>query len=180
MTDPNTPAPDGQQPADPPTYSAPAADPVYSAPPADATYAPPAAPAYGENAYAAPAYNAAPQYNGGYQAPIAVPGRTMGIVALVLAIIPGTQLIGLILGIVALVQSRKAGQKNGVALAAIIVSAVLIVIGIIIAIALFSWIAGQGTDLLNQVAQCEQDPSGSIIFNGVTIPCQEFLDQYNR
>ena len=37
--------------------------------------------------------------------------------------------IGLILGIVALVQSRKAGHKNGWAVAAIIISAVLIVLG---------------------------------------------------
>ena len=57
------------------------------------------------------------------------PGRTLGIVAFVLSFF--AQLIGLILGIVALVQSKRAGQKNGWAVAAIIISSVLMVIGII-------------------------------------------------
>lgn len=183
MTDPNTPAPGAQPPAEPPVYTAPAADPAYTppaAPPAAPAYgeyaaAPPAAPAYADNAYAA-----APAYPSGGPAP-AAPGKTLGIVALVLAIVPiGLQLVGLILGIVALVQSRKAGQKNGIALAAIIVSAVLIVVGVIAAIALISWFATQGTDLVNQVTQCQSDPTGSVIFNGVTITCQELLEQSNR
>ena len=44
----------------------------------------------------------------------------------------------IILGIVALVQSRKAGAKNGFAVAAIIISSVLMVIGIIIAVVLIA------------------------------------------
>ncbi|MDT0181209.1 DUF4190 domain-containing protein [Microbacterium sp. ARD31] len=132
---------------------------------------PPAPPAYEAPAYSnAPQYNAAP--SGG-----STPGRTMAIVALILAIIPGTQVIGLILGIVALVQSRKAGAKNGLAIAAIIVSVVimiLVVVVIIIAVAAFQ--ASGGGDLVSQVNACLDDPSGTVTFQGVTMTCQELLE----
>ncbi|AZS43342.1 DUF4190 domain-containing protein [Microbacterium oleivorans] len=125
---------------------------------------PPAPPAY-----EAPAYGNAPQYSG---APAAgpKPGRTMGIVALILAIIPFTQLIGLILGIVALVQSRKAGAKNGLALAAIIVSIVLMIVGIIIFFALV-WppIAAGMT--------CASDPTAIVNVYGVDVPCSQVMEQ---
>ena len=64
-------------------------------PPVNPQTPPPAAPPpYQQSGYAA-----APAYNGGPAASTAVPGRTLGIVALVLAIVPvGLQLIGLILG----------------------------------------------------------------------------------
>ncbi len=58
------------------------------------------------------------------------PGKTLGIVALVLAFF--VQLLGLILGIVALNQSKKAGYSNGPAKAAIILSIVFMVLGLII------------------------------------------------
>lgn len=132
---------------------------------------PPAPPAYEAPAYGnAPQYNAAP--SGG-----STPGRTMAIVALILAIIPGTQVIGLILGIVALVQSRKAGVKNGLAIAAIIVSVVLLIIGIIVVIALISFAASVGGDLMTQVNACLQDPTGSVTYQGMTYTCQELLEQ---
>ena len=132
---------------------------------------PPAPPAYEAPAYSnAPQYNAAP--SGG-----STPGRTMAIIALILAIIPGTQVIGLILGIVALVQSRKAGAKNGLAIAAIIVSVVLLIIGIIIVIALISFAASVGGDLMTQVNACLEDPTGSVTYQGMTYTCQELLEQ---
>ena len=132
---------------------------------------PPAPPAYEAPAYSnAPQYNAAP--SGG-----STPGRTMAIVALILAIIPGTQVIGLVLGIVALVQSRKAGVKNGLAIAAIIVSVVLLIIGIIIVIALISFAASVGGDLMTQVNACLEDPTGSVTYQGMTYTCQELLEQ---
>ncbi|OAH49911.1 DUF4190 domain-containing protein [Microbacterium oleivorans] len=132
---------------------------------------PPAPPAYEAPAYSnAPQYNAAP--SGG-----STPGRTMAIVALILAIIPGTQVIGLILGIVALVQSRKAGAKNGLAIAAIIVSVVLLIIGIIVIIALVSFAASVGGDLMTQVNACLEDPTGSVTYQGMTYTCQELLEQ---
>lgn len=188
MSDPQNPTSSGDQnpapqpPAaeQPPAYQPPAAD----QPPA---YQPPAyeQPAYQapEQPAAAPAY-AAPAYpTEGYGAPQpANPGRTMGIVALVLAIVPiGLQLVGLILGIVALVQSKKAGQKNGMALAAIIVSSVLIVLGIIagiVAVALFASAIG---DLNSQVEACMANGgTGYIEIWGQQLSCEEVLNQAGR
>jgi len=106
-----------------------------------------------------------PAYGGPAQATI--PGKTLGIVAFVLAVVPvGLQLVGLILGIVALVQSRKAGHKNGWALAAIIVSAVLLVltiIGIIIAVS----VAGAAT--AEYLRLCAEYGSGVHTIEGVQV-----------
>ncbi|MEO7005537.1 MAG: DUF4190 domain-containing protein [Terrimesophilobacter sp.] len=60
------------------------------------------------------------------------PGKTLGIVGLILAFV--FTLAGLICSIIALTQSRRAGYKNGIALAGVIVSGAFIVIGILIAI----------------------------------------------
>lgn len=119
MTDPHNPAAQNPSGGD----AAPATPP---APPAYGEYAtPPAAPAYGEyaptapagppapdaNAYQQPAYAQAPAYAPGAPAPgAAVPGKTLGIVAFVLSFF--VQLIALILGIVALVQSKKAWSQQ--------------------------------------------------------------------
>ena len=58
------------------------------------------------------------------------PGRTMGIVGLILAIF--CNLIGLVVSIIAYNRSKTAGYKNNIALAGIIVGAVLFVIGLIV------------------------------------------------
>jgi len=98
---------------------------------------------------AAPQYQAAPPVAPQYQAaPASVPGKTLGIVGLILAFL--APVIGLILSIVAKVQSRKAGVPNGIATAGIIVGAILTVIYIIfIAIAIAGAVAlvGQCADL---------------------------------
>lgn len=63
----------------------------------------------------------------------------MGIVAFILSLFITfffVQSVGLVLGIVALVQSKKAGHSNRWAVAAIITSAVLMLITIIVAIVL--------------------------------------------
>ncbi|GAA3035289.1 DUF4190 domain-containing protein [Microbacterium dextranolyticum] len=166
MTDPNTP---GQNP-----------QPTPPTPPAYGEYAttPPAAPDAAAPAYSAPAYASAPAYNGNGAPGAPIPGKTLGIVALIVAIF--FNVIGLILGIVALVQSKKAGHKNGPALAAIIVGAVLFVIGVIVLIAVISWFATSGADLVTQVNACLDDPSGSIVYQGVTMSCQEVLERSNR
>jgi hypothetical protein len=70
-------------------------------------------------------YQATPQ-------PAADPGNTLGLVGLILAIIPCTSTIGLVLGIVAYIISRRAGFQNGKALAGIIVGAAWIVLGFIL------------------------------------------------
>lgn len=64
------------------------------------------------------------------------PGKTLGIVGLVVAIF--FNLIGLIISAIAYSQSKKAGVKNTPALIGIIVGAVLLVLGIVGGIALFS------------------------------------------
>lgn len=69
------------------------------------------------------------------QTPVAgtdYPGKTLGIVGLILAIF--FNLIGLIISAVALNQSKKAGFKNGPAKAGVIVGAILLGLGIIFTI----------------------------------------------
>ncbi len=65
------------------------------------------------------------------------PGRTLGIVGLILSIVCGG-LIGLIVSLIAFNMSKKAGYKNNIALAGIIVGAVVLVIWIISSIAYYS------------------------------------------
>lgn len=73
-------------------------------------------------------------------APVAEnPGKTLGIVALVLAFF--FSLVGLILGIIANNQSKAVGMTNGPAKAAIILSIIFMVLGLIIGIAYFAFIA---------------------------------------
>lgn len=167
----------------------PPSDPSSRPQPAPSAYEPPPyeAPAYEAPAYQAPAYAgseyaAAPPAPYGAPAQQSVPGRTLGIVAFVLAIVPiGLQLVGLILGIVALVQSRKAGAKNGWALAAIIVGAVLLVVGVIVAIVLIAAFAGAAGDLSSQIQAClDNGGTGTIEFQGVVMSCEELLEGANR
>lgn len=162
MTDPQNP---GQNPAEPtppgsgtppPAYSPePTPPPAYSAPP-------PAAPAYGQQPYAA-----APPATYGAPVQQTIPGRTMGIVAFILSFF--IQLIALILGIVALVQSRKAGHKNGFAVAAIIISSVLMVIGVIIFIAVVIPLIALSTEVF-QACQAV-DFSGTVTVGGIPVDC---------
>lgn len=61
--------------------------------------------------------------------PADYPGKTLGIVGLILAII--MPLVGLIISIVAQSQSKKAGYPNKMAKVGVIVGAILVVLGII-------------------------------------------------
>jgi len=70
-------------------------------------------------------------------APAVVPGKTLGIVGLILAFIGPVALLGLILSIVAKVQSKNAGVKNTPATAGIIVSIIVIVGTILIYVLVF-------------------------------------------
>lgn len=120
---------------------------------------------------AAPAYSSAPPAPAGAPAPGApVPGRTLGIVALVVAIF--FNVIGLILGIVALVQSKKAGHKNGFAVAAIIVGAVLTVLGIIVLSIVIAGLAAAGGFATEALQACQAvDFTGTVTVQGVTVDC---------
>lgn len=93
-----------------------------------------------------------------------VPGKTLGIVALILAFF--VQIVGLILGIVALVQSRRAGVKNTPAVWAIVLSSVFMVIGIIIAVVLATATAGALAS-----ACAELGPGIHELADGTTITC---------
>ncbi|QCQ15565.1 DUF4190 domain-containing protein [Microbacterium sp. RG1] len=148
MTDP-TGSPENTPPV-PPAY--PAAPPAYpTAPPAYETASPAAGQVPGPPTPGAP-----------------VPGRTLGIVALILAFF--AQLIGLILGIVALVQSRKAGVRNLPAVWAIILSAVFMVIGIIVGIIFIVSFAGA---LQQAIEYCSSNPDGVYQISGVTQYCDD-------
>lgn len=129
-------------------------------PPAYETPGYPAAPP------AAPAYNA-----GGYAAAPAgpVPGKTMGIVAFILSFF--FQLLALILGIVALVQSKKAGRSNGFALAAIIISVVLMIVGAILIVAFV-------IPTFSAAATCAADPTAIVTLWGVEVPCSQVTSGY--
>ena len=59
------------------------------------------------------------------------PGKTLGLVGMILAIIPCTALIGLILSIVAFVMSRRIGIQNQKAMIGIIIGAIWLVLSII-------------------------------------------------
>lgn len=135
-------------------------DPNNPSAPQPPAYQPPAYPASSDPSYGAPA--------------AAAPGKTLGIVAFVLALVPvGLQLIGLILGIVALVQSKKAGRGNGFAIAAIIIGAISVVVGLIVTFAVI-------VPSLNAATTCLNDPTAVVQVWGVDLSCQEVLEQSNR
>ncbi|MFF3066260.1 DUF4190 domain-containing protein [Oerskovia sp. NPDC057915] len=147
----------------------------YGAPQDPAAGQAPQAPQYGAPAPGAPQ---APQYGApqapapqgyGAPAPTTDPGKTLGIVGLVLSILGCTSLIGLILSIVALNKSKKAGYKNGIALAGIIVGAVLFV-GLVIWL-IFAFVVGGAmvTDLLEA---CKGVSSGdTVVWEGQQVVC---------
>jgi hypothetical protein len=150
VSDPQNP----NQPTPPPAYRPPAAE---SPPPAYS-----AAPGYGQQPY-----QAAPPPAYGAPATPTIPGRTMGIVAFILSFF--VQLAGLIVGIIALVQSRKAGYKNGWALAAIIISSVLLVVSIIVGVFL---IIGFGAAAAEYARLCsELGPGTHELSSGANIVC---------
>lgn len=92
------------------------------------------------------------------------PGKTLGLVGLILAF--PLQLIGLIVSIVALRKSKKAGFKNPAAIWGIIVGLVgTITVAIIIAVAVAAISA--------TAAFCADNGPGVFDNNGVTITCGE-------
>ncbi len=145
---PSSPAPSTPAPGEPapPTTPIPAAPPVYGDQPA-APAQPPAAPPYGQP-YGQPSAPGAPGVPGqpAYAAPAygspmpgqSEPGKGMAITALILSFICCLDVVGIILAVVVLVQSRDGRNRGkGLAIAAIIIgvitliaTVVLVVIGI--------------------------------------------------
>lgn len=93
---------------------------------------------------------------------VASDGKTLGIVALIVSFF--ISLLGLILGLVARSQSKKAGVKNTPATVAIVLS-ILFLIGTIIAIVV--GVAGSAALL----SQCADLGPGVHEVNGVTYTC---------
>ena len=73
-------------------------------------------------------------------------------------------------------QSKKAGRKNGLALAAVIIGAVLIVVGIIVWIVALSSLAAVGGTAA-EAAQACMDGATSVEVLGQTVSCDEVLAQ---
>ncbi|MDF9878440.1 DUF4190 domain-containing protein [Cellulosimicrobium cellulans] len=145
----------------------PSGPPAYGAPQPGQPQQPPQAPQYG--APQAPQYNAPQGGTPGYSAPAQDPGKTMGIVGLVLSFLGCLSIVGLILSIVALNKSKKAGYKNGVALAGIIVGAVVLVLTVIGSIVFFSTVGAVTQEVLDA---CSGQPSGTVVeVRGEAVTC---------
>ena len=98
-------------------------------------------------------------------APATVPGKTLGIISILLTVPLGLSLIGLILGIVARGQSKKAGFKNTPATVGIVLG----ILGIIATVIIIVVVAGGAAAL---AGQCAELGSGvHELDNGVTITC---------
>lgn len=93
------------------------------------------------------------------------PGRVLGIVGLILAIL--VSIVGLIISIVARRKSSQAGFKNGIALAGIIVG-IVTTIGTIIVVILFGVLANAS---INAAQQCKGHPGQPITVSGQPFTC---------
>ena len=162
MSTPDQPDQTPQQPGGPP-----AGPPASGAPPPGAPPPPPPAPQYG--APQAPQYGAPQAGAPSYAAPGQDPGKTMGIVGLVLSFLGCLSIVGLILSIVAFNKSKKAGYKNGLALAGIIVGAIVLVLTIIGSIVFFSTVGAVTQEVLDA---CSGVPSGTVVeVRGEPVTC---------
>ena len=140
---PEPPAPDSSNPGVPPA----------------ATPPPPPAPVWDTAPRAVP--NAA--QNAGYPAATPTPpGRVLSIVGLVLAFLIAP--VGLIISIVALVKSNKAGQPKGLAIAGIVIGAVVTIFWVILLIVLFAALAAL-------FGMCAELGQGVWEVDGVTYTC---------
>ena len=160
------PQPGGTPPSGPPAYGAPQPGEPQQ-PPQAPQYGAPQAPQYG--APQAPQYSAPQAGAPGYSAPAQDPGKTMGIVGLVLSFLGCLSIVGLILSIVAFNKSKKAGYKNGLALAGIIVGAIVLVLTIIGSIVFFSTVGAVTQEVLDA---CSGVPSGTVVeVRGEPVTC---------
>ena len=137
----------------PPTPPANPTPPSTPAPPPVPPTAPPAAPPPAPQA----AMPMQPVPAGGED-----PGKGMGIAALIFAFI--APLIGFILGLMARSKSKKAGHKNGLALAAIIVSSISMVVGLLLAFLIISL-------TVSRLQECDKLGPCIHVVDGQTITC---------
>lgn len=108
---------------------------------------------------------------GGYGQPAENPGKTLGIVGLICSIIWPISIVGLIISIIAMVKSRKAGMGNGFALAGIIIGAIGVITGIIAVIGLIALIP-----FSQEVIEfCQTAGPGVQEFQGQEIDCSQLM-----
>lgn len=141
-------------------------------PPAEGAVPPAPAPAPAPDAYAAPApapsgYAAAPPPAYAPPASGSEPGKTLGIVALIVVFF--FSLIGLILGYVARSQSKKAGVKNTPAKIAIILGWIFLALSIIATIIIAAVVIPAAAELARTCL--ELGPGTHTLSNGVTLTC---------
>ncbi|MGW9403060.1 DUF4190 domain-containing protein [Arthrobacter sp. NPDC055585] len=171
----------GQAPDDSAPETSRQPEPQYASTPGQGPWSPPQGqpqqPGYG----AAPnsGYGAPPApygYPGSYQAPAPQPGKTMGIIGLILSclfFIPFASLVGVILSIVAFVQSRKARMSNGPALAGIIIGGVVFVLTVLATVALFVF----AVDTANTFYEvCTERGTGTFYVDGQRIDCGDLAE----
>ena len=104
-----------------------------------------------------------PQPYGAPSAPAATdPGRTLGIVGLVLSFVAAA--VGLVVSIIAYRRSKKAGYKNGIALAGIVVGAVVTAIYVV------GFTLG-GIAIGSVAAKCAELGPGTHQVDGTTYTC---------
>lgn len=118
------------------------------------------------------------QQNG--QPPTENPGKTLGIVGLVLGIVGFfilflAPIAGLVVSIIGRNKSKRAGHKNGLAVAGIIVSIVALLANIIAVIVFVSFAATFGGAAVELVEQCEANPTDTVEFQGQQISCEDLL-----
>lgn len=151
-----------------PGYGQPASQPGYGQP----AYGQSSTPGpYGQQGYPGGSQPGPYGYPGAYQPPAQQPGKTMGIVGLILSclfFIPFSSLVGVILSIVAFVQSRKAKMSNGPALAGIIIGGVVFVLTLVVTILLFVFAVDQVGTLIEI---CEDRGPGTHFVDGEMYEC---------
>ncbi|WP_062006531.1 MULTISPECIES: hypothetical protein [Arthrobacter] len=175
-------------PENPFTKPVPPAEPTPSSAPPYAPPAPFGQPAqqapYGQPAQQAPHAQQVPPYaqpapygqqpDGMPGAPFVVdPGKTLSIVAIILPFV-GFSLVGLILGLVAMSKSKKAGFKNTLALVAVIISALAVVATIIAVILFFVWansIDPAAVLLIQQVTDACRSGAETVTVDGLLYSC---------
>lgn len=121
--------------------------------------------------YSDPSQPQAPQAPEPYGQPVAGgedPGKTLGIVGLVLAFV--FSLAGLIVSIIARNRSKAAGYSNGVATAGIIISIVLLVVSIVSSIFLVAGLMTLSAGVNEQI--CDTLGTGEHVIEGQTYTCE--------
>jgi len=92
------------------------------------------------------------------------PGKTLGIIGLVLSFLPFMGLIALILSIIGLRKSKKAGMSNGVAVAGIVLGSLNLIGALVFMTFMFI-----GLGALSQM--CSELGPGTHYVDGVTYTC---------